>query len=53
MDKWTEDETWICVVMTYFSPPGLCPMSLVLHEKDTDEDTNGQIDKRMKVQIDK
>jgi len=32
--------------MIYFSPPGLCPMSLALHE----EDTIGQIDKRMKVQ---
>ena len=58
MDKWTKRQmdkrlAWICVVMTYFSPPGLCPMSLALHKEDTDEDTNGQIDKRMKVQIDK
>jgi hypothetical protein len=39
--------------MAYFSPPGLCPMSLALHEEDTNEDTIGQIDKRMNVQIDK
>ncbi len=39
--------------MTYFSPPGLCPMSLALYEEDKDEDTIGQLDKRMKAQIDK